>query len=218
MIKGVIFDMDGVLVDNRDIHIEAFLIFLKRYGIEAKAGDLSWMFGMGNDEIMPRLLPTEIIEKKGIKALADEKEQVYREIFADSIKPMPGLTDFLKNIRSHGIKCAVGSSGNTDNVNFVLEKCSIANMFDAIANGDMVARAKPAPDVFLLAAQLLGLPAGECLVIEDSFAGIEASRSAGMKVIGMATTYTREELSKEDTVMIVSDFRELNYHTLEGIR
>lgn len=218
MIKSVIFDMDGVLVDNRDIHVEAFVIFLERYGVTIEPANLLWMFGLGNDEIMPRLLPAEVIAEKGIKYLADEKEAVYREIFASKIAPMPGLVAFLQDLRANGITCAVGSSGNSDNVNFVLEKCGIKEYFGAVANGDMVEHAKPAPDVFLLAAELLGTPAEECLVIEDSFAGIEAAHKAGMKVIGVSTTFSREELrSKADTLMIVLDFRELSYKVVSTL-
>ena len=126
MIKGVIFDMDGVLVDNRDIHFEAFKVFCGRHGYRCTDEQLLPLFGKGNDEIIPELLPADYIEKHGMDALSDEKEVVYREIFADKIEPAPGLVAFLHDLRSHGIKCAVGSSGPTANVNFVLEKCGIA--------------------------------------------------------------------------------------------
>lgn len=211
MIKGVIFDMDGVLVDNRDVHIEAFMIFCRRYSLHLSRQKLMGMFGMGNDEIIPLLLPADLVASKGIEALANEKEQIYRDIFADTICPVKGLTELLADLQSAGIKCAVGSSGQSANVNYVLEKCGIADNFDAIANGDLVTRCKPDPEVFLLAANLLELEPKDCLVFEDSFAGIKAARSASMKVIAMATTFSREELDNgSDNDLIISDFTEIS--------
>ncbi len=215
MIKSVIFDMDGVLVDNRDIHIDAFVVFCRRYGFEISKSELLKHFGKGNDEILPVVLPQYIIDEKGIEALADEKEEIYREIFEQTIKPTPGLIEFLEDLEKNNIKRAVGSSGQSANVNFVLEKCGIATCFNAIANGDMVTKCKPDPEVFLLAAKLIDTKPKECLVIEDSFAGIEAANAAGMKVIAMATTYSQEELkSRSRFDLIVDDFRELTASTL----
>ncbi|MFI3321358.1 MAG: HAD family phosphatase [Rikenellaceae bacterium] len=213
-IKGVIFDMDGVLVDNSDIHIEAFVLFCKRHGISADLDYLRTLFGMGNEEIMPRVFGKELTNDE-ISQYAEEKEEVYREIFAERIEPLKGLVDFLKEIKSKGIKIAVGSSGMAKNVNFVLEKCGIASYFDAIANGDMVERAKPDPAVFLIAADLLNLSPSQCVVFEDSFAGIQAARSAGAKVVAVATTYPRERHNDYD--MIIDDFSQITYCDLEKL-
>ncbi len=193
MKKGVIFDMDGVLVDNRDAHFEAFIIFCHEYGLELDRQKLDSLFGMTNEEIIPAILPADLIAKKGLKALGDEKEAVYRRIYAETIEPTKGLIPFLQELKAAGIKTAVGSSGNTENVNYVLEKCNIAQYFDAIANGDMITKGKPDPEVFLLAAEKMGLKPSECVVIEDSFAGIKAARNANMSVIAMATTFPPEK-------------------------
>ena len=218
MIKGVIFDMDGVLVDNRDIHLEAFHIFCKRYGCETPPYEkLLSLFGKGNDEIIPVLLPASLIAEKGIKALSDEKEQIYRDIFAEKIAPTPGLLPFLHEIRANGIRTAVGSSGPKNNVDYVLNKCGIADLFDVIVHGDMVTRCKPDPSIFLLAANLLELPPVECLVIEDAFAGIEAAHRAGMPVIALSTTYSADDLKKVMPNLIVPNFTKLSYDTLTGL-
>ncbi len=217
MIQGIIFDMDGVLVDNRDIHIEAFQIFARRYGFEIPYEKMRDMFGKGNDEILPDLLPAELIREKGVQALSNEKEAIYREIFAEKITPTAGLVDFLREVRAHGIRTAIGSSGQRANVDFVLERCRIADQFDAMVNGDMVTRCKPDPEIFLLAAQLLNLPPANCLVIEDAFAGIEAADRAGMPVIAMATTYSKQQLGTTKHNLLVSDFTELNYDKIVGL-
>ena len=123
-------------------------------------------------------MPEEVIREKGLAALGDEKEAVYREIYAPEIEPMPGLVALLGKLRDAGIRCAVGSSGCRANVDFVLEKCDIESFFDAKINGDMVTRCKPDPEIYLTAAAALGLAPAECVVFEDAKAGIESARRA----------------------------------------
>lgn len=214
MLKGIIFDMDGVLVDNRDAHFQSFQEFCRRHGFDCPADKLLPLFGKGNEDIMPGILPQDFIDEHGLEKLSAEKEAIYREIVADTIAPADGLVEFLQDVRAHGIKTAVGSSGPTENVDFVLERCGIADRFDAIANGNMVTNAKPDPEVFLLASRLMGLPNEDTLVIEDSFAGFEAANKAGSKLIGIATTYPMEQLRTGKTDMLINSFRELDYKTV----
>ena len=201
--------MDGVLVDNRDIHIEAFVIFCKRHGIAMDKEEILPLFGKGNDEIIPAVMKKDFPAEE-LQILSDEKEEIYREIFAERIQPTPGLIPLLAELKKQNIKIAVGSSGMQKNIDFVLEKCRITKYFDAIANGDIITKAKPDPEVFLLAAKLLNTPPSECLVFEDSFAGIEAERRAGMPVIALATTFSRERLANTGYDMIIDDFSEIN--------
>ena len=214
MVKGVIFDMDGVLVDNKEAHIEAFVTFCALHGIDIKGMDLSWMYGKGNDEIIPRLLPKHIIEEFGIKALGDEKEAVYRKTYASSMRPVPGLVQFLDDLYANNVTMAVGSSAPVENIDFVLDGLGIRKYFSVFVNGDMVRRAKPDPAIYLLSLEKLGLPASECIVMEDSFAGIESANGAGIKVIALATTNTAEALSKARVEMIVPDFTSLSYRKI----
>ena len=217
MRQGVIFDMDGVLVDNRDIHIEAFVVLCKKYGVTLSKEKLFGVFGMGNDEILPIILPDKLIKEKGLRPLAEEKEAIYREIFEKTIAPTPGLVPFLHALPKEGFRTAVGSSGMEANVRFVLEKCGIADCFDAVVNGDMVTRCKPDPEIFLTASRLMQVPPTECVVIEDSFAGIQAARNAGMGVIAMATTFSKDKLKATDNDMIVSDFTPLTPRIIRSL-
>lgn len=203
--------MDGVLVDNTLVHMQAFEIFCDRYGVRDWKQKLSTAFGMGNDDIMRLILPEEVIRAKGLKALADEKEAIYREIYAPTIEPLPGLVDLLGRLRKAGIRCAVGSSGGRENVEFVLERCGIADCFDATVNGDMVTRCKPDPEIYLTAAGKLELPPAACLVFEDAKAGIRAARSAGIgRIVGVATTLPREALATDPRPdRIIDDFRDI---------
>lgn len=210
MIRGVLFDMDGVLVDNTRFHVEAFGIFCHRYGIEDWEEKLSTAVGMGNDDIMRLLLPERIIRTVGIPALASEKEAIYRAIYAPSIRPVVGLHELLGRLAAAGVRCAVGSSGPRENVDFVLDKCAIRPYFAAIVDGDQVRRCKPDPEIYLKAASGLGLPPSECLVFEDARAGIESARRAGIgHVVALATTLTRKELTTTEADRIIGDFTEI---------
>ena len=210
MIKGVIFDMDGVLVDNRDVHIEAFGIFCNRYGVADWREKMTGVFGMGNDDIMRAVMPAEVVAEKGTTALGLEKEAIYREIYAATIEPVRGLREMLEALCAAGVRCAVGSSGCAENVQFVLDRCGIGHCFAERISGDIVTRCKPDPEIYLTAAARLGLPAGECVVFEDAKAGIEAARRAGMKVIALATTLTRETLLAEtDADLVIDDYTQI---------
>ena len=209
MIKAAIFDMDGTLVDNTSAHIRAFELFCARYGVEEWRRKLDSAFGMGNDDIMRLIMPEEVIREKGLPALAEEKEAIYRELYAPEIVPVPGLVGLLEKLRDAGIRCAVGSSGCRKNVVFVLAKCGIAGFFEQTVCGDMVTRCKPDPEIYLTAAASLGVPPSECLVFEDAKAGIEAADRAGAGcIVAIATTLDRTTLETETAAdLVVDDFR-----------
>lgn len=211
MIRGAIFDMDGTLVDNSAVHVRAFEIFCERYGVDGWREKLAQAFGMGNDDILRRIMPAEIIRDKGLAALADEKEAIYREIYAPTIRPVEGLTDLLGRLRAAGIRCAVGSSGCRTNIDFVLEKCGIEDCFDAIVSGDRVTHCKPDPEIYLTAAAALGLQPAECVIFEDAKAGIEAARRAGAgRIVTLTTTLSREVLASETaTDRIIDTFADI---------
>ena len=206
MIRGVLFDMDGVLVNNTQAHVKAFEIFCERYGVEDWQHKLQSAFGMGNDDIMRLILPEEIIREKGMKALGEEKEAIYREVYAPEIRPVRGLVELLEELRRRGIRCAVGSSGCRENVDFVLGNCGIADYFSCIVSGDRVTRCKPDPEIYLLAAEGLHLPSAECLVFEDARVGITAARRAGAgRIVALATTLPRHTLATQTEADVVID-------------
>lgn len=210
--------MDGVLVNNMSVHFEAFAAMAERYHLTAEEGaDFTHLNGRGNDEIINALFPAHIVAEKGVEGLAAEKEALYREIYAPKIAPVAGLRDILEEIHKAGLRCAVGSSGPKVNVDFVLEKCAIEPYFEVRISGDMVTRCKPDPEIFLTAASHLGIAPEDCLVFEDAKSGITAAKAAGMKVIALTTTHTREQLLSANADLIVGDFTEVSLeriHTL----
>lgn len=211
MKKAALFDMDGTLVDNTLAHMRAFEIFCARYGVTGWKEKLSQAFGMGNDDIMRLIMPAELIRERGLASLAEEKEAIYREIYAPEIRPVEGLVPLFESLRAAGVHCAVGSSGCRANVDFVLEKCRIGEFFDARISGDRVTRCKPDPEIYLTAAAALGMAPADCVVFEDAKAGIESARRAGVgRVVALATTLPREVLEREtDADVIGATFADL---------
>ncbi|WP_418983918.1 HAD family hydrolase [Alistipes sp.] len=208
MIKAALFDMDGTLVDNTPAHLRAFEIFCARYGVMDWQQKLANAYGMGNDDIMRLILPEAVIRRKGLQALSEEKEAIYRELYAPEIHPVKGLIGLLERLRAAGIRCAVGSSGCKANVDFVLEKCGLKPYFEARISGDRVTRCKPDPEIYLTAAAALGVRPAECVVFEDAKAGIESARRAGAgRIVALATTLDRATLETEtDADPVVDDF------------
>lgn len=218
MLKGVIFDMDGVLVDNADIHIEALEIFFGRLGVDGWQDNIMECFGMGSNEIWEMLIPPHILCRKPLEQWTREKEAIYREIYESRIKEVNGLTALLKELTANGIKCAVGSSACIENVEFVLDRCNIGSYFSQTVCGDDVKRCKPDPEIYLTAARKLGLEPSECLVFEDAKAGIKAARNAGMKVVALATSLPRETLAAEtDNDAIIDDFTDTSLAELQKL-
>lgn len=209
--------MDGVLVNNLDIHRQAFAEFFRRYGVERTFDELNRHFGRGNDDIMGELMPAEIVARVGIRELGNQKEAIYREIYAPTITPQAGLIEFLEETEREGLVSAVGSSGFMANVDFVLDKCAIRRFFAATVAGDQVTRCKPDPEIYLTAAAKLGLKADECIVFEDAEAGIEAGKRAGMRVVALATTFDRAFLERTDADLIINDFRDISVAKLREL-
>lgn len=210
--RAALFDMDGTLVDNSAVHVDAFERFCARYGVTDWREKLNRAFGMGSDDIMRMLLPEEVIRERGLKALGDEKEAIYREIYAPTIRPVAGLRALLTLLREAGIRCAVGSSGCRENVEFVLEKCQIGEFFEDRISGDMVTRCKPEPEIYITAAKSLGVKIEECIIFEDARAGFEAARRAGAGlVVGISTTLPKATIEAEHLAdIVVEDFTEID--------
>jgi beta-phosphoglucomutase family hydrolase len=206
---AVIFDMDGVLVDNAHYHERAFAEYFSRYGTKLAPE----MFGRGNEELMTELFPNESKERR--RELADGKEAYYRQIYEPHIKPVAGLIEFLEELHANNVPVAAGSSAPVENIDFVLDKLQIRSYFDVVVVAAMVRKAKPAPDIYLKSAELLNVNPENCIVFEDALAGIKAARTAGMKVVGVATSLPKEKLTETDR--IINNFTEITVNELKRI-
>ena len=210
--------MDGVLVDNMMIHMEAFAAIARRYGAPVDIYTVLGMAGKGNDQIFREIFPADIVERVGTDALGAEKEAIYRDLYAPRLAPTPGLIALLDSLRARGVKLAVGSSAPIANVDFVFDGLGIRHYFDAVVNVDMVTRAKPDPEIYLLALSRLGLAASDCLVFEDAVAGIQAAQAAGIKTVALSTTIDGSILrSTPGVVLTIPDFTRLDLATLDRL-
>lgn len=184
---ALIFDMDGVLIDSNPLHCEAWSVYNRRFGLETTAEMLEFMYGKRNDEIVRRFfgeLPPEEVVRRGA-----EKEQLYRELMQGKIESflVPGLRTFLERYRKTPM--AVASNAEPENVAFVLRASGLEGYFHTIVDGSQVINPKPHPDVYLRAAGKLSITPAQCIVFEDSHAGVQAARAAEMRVIGIGTTH-----------------------------
>ena len=192
--KGVIFDWDGVVIDSSAQHERSWEILAQEVSKPLPEGHFKLGFGKKNQVIIPEILQWTLNPDE-VQQLANRKEEIYRELLIDSgVDILPGARELLTALREEGIPAAVGSSTPKGNLDAIFSLTGLDEYFKAVVCGDDVTNGKPAPDVFLLAAQKLGLPAADCLVIEDAHAGIEAARRAGMRVLAVATTNPLQEL------------------------
>ena len=192
--KGVIFDWDGVVIDSSAEHERSWEILSEEISRPLPEGHFKRGFGKKNEVIIPEILgwakdPAEISK------LAERKETIYRSLVRQrGVQILPGARELLVALRSEKIPRAIGSSTPRQNLEAIFSPTGLGEFFDAVACGDDVANGKPAPDVFLLAAQMLALAPADCLVIEDAHAGIEAAHRAGIPVLAVATTNSLSEL------------------------
>jgi haloacid dehalogenase superfamily, subfamily IA, variant 3 with third motif having DD or ED/haloacid dehalogenase superfamily, subfamily IA, variant 1 with third motif having Dx(3-4)D or Dx(3-4)E len=211
--KAVIFDMDGVIVDTEPIHKKQILAFITEEKLNLSAEQYDSIIGTSNfwsviEELNPQIDIKVAMEKLNI--WGDDHKVDYPSIFRQSIP------QFLKELRAAGYKIAVASSSPRSAIEEVLTSCNIYDYYDVIISGREVPNGKPAPDVFLKAAELLGVPASKCVVIEDSKNGVQAGVSAGMKVIGVRNASYAMDLSK--AFMVVDDTVEIDVKLIESLQ
>ena len=192
--KGVIFDWDGVVIDSSAEHERSWEILSEEISRPLVFGHFKRGFGKKNEVIISEVLRWSD-DPPMIDKLAYRKETIYRELVRQrGVQILPGARELLEALRSEKIPCAIGSSTPRQNLEAIFSATGLGEFFDAVACGDDVANGKPAPDVFLLAAQKLALAPADCLVIEDAHAGIEAAHRAGIPVLAVATTNSLSEL------------------------
>lgn len=203
--KAYLFDMDGVLVDNCRYHVIAWLEFAKRHGGKLTEEQIiAWMGATGRDYLV-RMFDVRPDEKRMVEFMS-EKEAIYRELYLPYLKPRKGLLKLLESARKDNIPCAVVTGGSMDNVNFILDGLQIRHFFSCVVDSSQYQRGKPAPDCYLQAAARVGVAPHDCVVFEDAINGIEAGRAAGMRVVALIGTNTREVLEKAAPDQIVSSF------------
>jgi beta-phosphoglucomutase len=205
---GVIFDVDGVLVDSYRPHLESWQRAVKKRGLSMSEADFARTFGKRSREIIAQLWPGKF-EDAAIQRLDEEKEAEYREILRANFPEMEGASDLIAALHAARFKLAIGSSGPPENVELVRRTIRHGELLSAAVSGKDVTRGKPDPEVFLTAARKLEIEPTRCAVVEDAPVGLEAARRAGMAAIGLTGTAPREALAKYAHV-VVDSLRQLS--------
>lgn len=206
--RGVVFDLDGTLVDNIGLHIEAFVWFARRHGLEVPPPERRVeLDGRRNSEVFPVLVGRPL-EPAELEAFETEKENYYRQLSAGKLAPLSGLRRLLACLAARGIPVAVATSAPAENVRHTLDELGLRDQLTEVVRGDQVARGKPWPDVFVAAAARLGVPPSECLAFEDTPSGIAAARAAGMTCVAVTTGFPGDALAGHDPApdAIVCDY------------
>ncbi|HVP47662.1 MAG TPA: beta-phosphoglucomutase family hydrolase [Bryobacteraceae bacterium] len=185
---ALILDMDGVILHSNPLHREAWEAYSRRFGIEVDEAMHQRMYGRRNDDIVrdffgPQLTPDQVREHGAAK------ERLYREMMGPVINQslVPGVREFLE--RHRDLPLAMATSAEPENVEFLLDSARLRPYFRAVVDGHQVHYPKPDPEIYLKAAELLGVPPRDCVAFEDSFAGVQSARAAGMTVVGLTTTH-----------------------------
>jgi beta-phosphoglucomutase len=204
---ALIFDMDGVIVDSNPLHRESWLLYNRRFGIETSEAMQQRMYGKRNDEIVRDFFGDGLSEEQVI-AHGAGKERLYRERMAPKLEEslVPGVTRLLQ--QRNGTPAGLATNAERANVDFLLDGVRVGDRplrscFQVVVDGQQVARPKPAPDIYLRVAELLGAEPRNCVVFEDSYTGVEAALAAGARVVGVRTTH--KEFKNID--LAVDDFR-----------
>lgn len=210
--------MDGVLLDNLAYHLSAWRQLGRELGRSLTNEEIRSVFGQRNLEMLTNLIGLHFHEEEADRH-AERKEELYRTMIRQRIREtaVPGVSGFLNNLRQEGLRIALATSGPSENAELVLTGLGIADLFTTVITGVDVTEGKPDPEIFLLAARRLGLPPSDCVVFEDSVAGVQAALRARCLCVGVSTTHNRLELEGMGVHYIIPNFRALSVDMLRQI-
>lgn len=198
--RGVIWDMDGVIIDSAELHFQSWRQALGKVGLDMNREQFKATFGRRSDDVVAhtagRPLPPDDINR-----IARDKETIYRQMLTGQARAFPGVLELMRNLKESGFRQAVASSAPPQNVELVIRELELEPFIEAVVDGSQVVKGKPEPEVFLKAAAKLDLEPSACLVIEDAVAGVEAARRAGMAVAAVSSTHPPAKLAAADAVV-----------------
>jgi HAD superfamily hydrolase (TIGR01509 family) len=216
MIKAVIFDVDGTLIDTVDLHASAWVEALGHFGFHIAYEDMRSQIGKGGDQILHGLLPPDVIEQKG-ETIKDFRSSLFKRDYLAKARPFPGVRNLFERIRASGQRAVLASSGTGEEVEQYKKLAGIADLIDSATSSDDAERSKPFPDIFEAAlAKLLPLGPEEAVVVGDTPYDAEAARNAGLKTVGVLSGgFTEQALREAGCIAVYRDAEDLvrNYET-----
>ncbi|MEJ5056114.1 HAD family hydrolase [Sphingobacterium sp. MYb382] len=205
---AVIFDMDGVICHTNPFHALAFQAFFDKYNIPYTEKEFEdHMYGKHNSHIMTYFFKRPIHGAE-LVALEEEKEGLFRKIYADHVETIPHYIPFLNGLKEAGFATAIATSAPRANMDLIVDVLGIRTMMQSILASEDVKLHKPHPEVYLQSSNTIGVPPENCLVFEDSFSGITAGLNAGMKVVGVLSTHAKADLPP--CSFYINDYSEIN--------
>lgn len=206
-LRAAVFDLNGTLVDDIRFHYQAWKALGDRVGFAMDEAIFQSCNGLKNEDIFPRLLGREV-GPSIIDALGREKEEQYRSLYRPHLAPVAGAVELFARLRERGAKLAVASSAPIENRAMVLDGLGWNETFDVVVANEGL-RGKPAPDIFVAAAERLDVPPHACLAFEDAVNGVVAARAAGMTVVGVTTNVPSDALREAGASLTIADFTAL---------
>jgi len=212
--KGLIFDMDGTMVDNMMVHHRAWQETFADVGINMSLEEVMEKAHGINTEILERLFNNQFTVEERIQ-ISSRKEENYRRIFFDRLQLLPGLQNLIEEAFALGVPMTIASAAPIENVDYVLDNLSLRHYFQNIFHAGSVTKGKPDPEVYLMAAESMGLACADCIVFEDSVTGAEASSRAGAKSVIVTTTHQPSEFQAFENILhFIKDFAEISLDDL----
>ncbi len=200
MIRGVLFDMDGVLVDSEEYICKAAVMMFREYGINASADDFRPFIGMGENNYIGGVAKKYGL-KSDIEIIKARTYAIYELITRGNLSLLPGAKDFIDNCLKKNLRIALATSADKFKMEINLRETGIPlSLFNATVNGLDVERKKPFPDIYLKASEMTGLKPEECLVVEDAVSGVKAAKAAGCRCLAVSSSFGREALYEADWV------------------
>ena len=196
---GVIFDMDGVLVDSADAHLRSWQRLAAECGGSVTESQFAATFGRQNRDIVPILFGQ--VSDDRLAGLADRKEEIYRDLVRARPPIVDGAIALIGGLHAVGVPMAVGSSGPRPNIELIVEALGAQDKIEVIVSGDDVTRGKPDPQVFLLAAERLGVTRSRCVVVEDAPVGVQAAKAAGARAVAVLLHHPAGAFPEADMVV-----------------
>ncbi|UHC13741.1 HAD family hydrolase [Methylobacterium currus] len=210
MIRHLIFDIDGTLLDSVDLHAKAWAEAFAAFGITVPADEVRSQIGKGGDQLMPVFVPKERLEREG-KQIEKFRSGLFTEKYLPKVKPFPGVRALFERLKAEGHVLALASSGKAEEVERYQEIAGIRDLVDVATNSDEAERSKPHPDIFEAALDKLGRPSrGQAIVIGDSPYDAQAAVKAGLPVIGvLCGGFPEAQLSEAGCTAIYRDPQDL---------